>query len=450
MKTYQTSGSVRAILQVAGPIAISMAIPQVQQFVNTSFLGHYSTLDQSVLGIGGIIFLFLLSFTFGVSNGALIFFSRYSGRNDNIGLGQSFDTLLTSSMIISLVVAVFYFCFIDMIIWNSLESPLVAIKVREYLDVLIYSLPIFIIIQVNNSLLISIGKSMLILRITIVGTLTHIFFDYLLIYGKVGFASYGIIGSGYAAIISDMVMMIMGMFILYNKGMVEFYQLKPFRSYDWGRAVNQLKICFPLILQYLITLGSWLTFFVFIENMGKEYLAASQAARSAMGLCSIFIWSFAGVSNSFTSNLLGQNLVSQARTTIYRIASISFTGTLFFSALFAIFPEEIMTLLSSDVQVVELGVGPLRVLSISILIMALGSTTFNGLIGTGRVWVSISIEVIAVLVYLLFVIYYLLPLPANLTQMWWSEYAYWLVILFCSIIYINSSYFGKNARETDF
>ncbi len=450
MQTYQTSGSIRAILQVAGPIAISMAIPQIQQFVNTSFIGHFSTLDQSVLGIGGIVFLFLLSFAFGISNGALIFFSRYSGRDDRLGLGRSFNTLVVSALLISVMVAVLYFLFFDEIVISTLRDPMIVSRVLDYLDVLIFSFPVFIVLQVFNSFLIAIGRSILILRITLIGTITHIFMDYILIYGKLGFPSIGIIGSAYATIFSEAVMLVVALFILYKKGFAEFYSLRFFERYSRGRAWNQLKICTPLILQYLITLGGWLVFFVLIENMGKEYLAASQAVRAAMSFCSIFIWSFGGVANSFTSNLVGQDLIGRARQTIYRIAAVSLSGTIIFSLLFYFIPETIMGVLTSDSNVIALGIGPLRVLATSILFMSFGCVLFNSIIGTGRIRVSILIEVVAVLSYLIFLFKFLLPMEASLTQMWWSEYVYWIMLGSISMWYIHSVYFGRQSDRAEF
>ncbi len=447
--TFQTTGSLRSIWNTAYPIALSLAIPQIQQFVNTAFLGNHSTLDQSILGISSIVFMVFLSLSFGMSNGAMLIFSRFNGQKDARGLGESFNTMVYVALFLSTLLSLFYFTAGARILDSIIEDAQVSTGAQSVLSVLMLSFPVYTVLQLASSFFISLSKSILILYITLVGTAVHIFCDYSLIFGRWGLPELGVLGSAYASLIADFVMLFIGLWVLYSQGFAQRYNLRFDRLPEWARVVRQMRICLPLFLQYLITLSGWLIFFLCIESMGQIALASAQIVRSSLSISGVMSWALASVANSFTSNLLGQGKSDQARRTILRIATFSSATIMIFSCIFWFVPESFLTMMTDDPAVLAISIEPLRLIGFVIILMAFTSSVFNGIIGTGKVGVSIAIEIATVLIYLTVLYRIILPSDPDLTEMWSSEFVYWLSILIFSLLYLFSSRFRK-IKNQDF
>ncbi len=446
-ETFQTTGSLKSIWATAYPIALSLAIPQIQQFVNTAFLGNHSTLDQSILGIASIVFLVFLSLSFGVSNGAMLIFSRYNGQQDAVGLGRSFNTMVYLSLFLSLLLSLFYFTAGAKILGMIVQDPQILEGAKKVLSILMLSFPIYTVLQLASSFFISLSKSILILYITLIGTGIHVLCDYALIFGKFGLPEMGVVGSAWASLIADFLMLFIGLLVLYYKGFARDYGIRFDRKLEFGRLRRQFRIIFPLFLQYLITLTSWLVFFLVIESRGQIALASAQIIRSSLSISGVLSWALASVSNSFTSNLLGQGKADKARATILRIAAFSSVTILIFSVVFWFFPEQFLSIMTADPEVLAVSIGPLQLIGFVLILQAFTSPIFNGIIGTGKVGVSIAIEISTVVVYLVVLFGVILPSEPSLTTMWSSEFVYWASILVFSLLYLFSRNFEKIKKQ---
>jgi MATE family multidrug resistance protein len=61
-----------------------------------------------------------------------------------------------------------------------------------------------------------------------------------------------------------------------------------------------------LVLQYVISVTTWLVFFLLLEQRGDSAKAISNVMRNVFGLAGVFVWAFASTSNAMVSNLMGQ------------------------------------------------------------------------------------------------------------------------------------------------
>ena len=68
-----------------------------------------------------------------------------------------------------------------------------------------------------------------------------------------------------------------------------------------------MDLSLPLVVQNLLSMGSWFIFFVFIEKIGKHQLAISNIVRGAYMINMTPIWGFSVAANSMISNIIGQS-----------------------------------------------------------------------------------------------------------------------------------------------
>ncbi len=101
----------------------------------------------------------------------------------------------------------------------------------------------------------------------------NILLDYLLIFGKGGFPAMGFNGAAIASVLAEATGMIVVLLVLILTGLRKKYHL----LYDlkFNRYFNKeiLRLSVPLVTQYVISVTTWLVFFLLIEKpcMNKRW-----------------------------------------------------------------------------------------------------------------------------------------------------------------------------------
>ena len=112
----------------------------------------------------------------------------------------------------------------------------------------------------------------------------NIVLDYVLIFGKAGFPAMGFNGAAWASVISEIVAMATAILVLYFTRLKQTYNL--FHNLKFDALINKevLKVSAPLVLQYFISLTTWLVFFLLIEKHGEMAKAISNTMRNIFGI----------------------------------------------------------------------------------------------------------------------------------------------------------------------
>ncbi len=181
-----------------------------------------------------------------------------------------------------------------------------------------------------------------------------------------------------------------------------------------------------------------LYFFILLEQYGDRAKAISNAMRNVFGIVSIFVWAFATTTNTMVSNLIGQNLQHKVVPAIIKIMRLSFFSTLIMVTLLNVFPQLFLNLFGQDEAFVAEAIPVLRMVSLGMLCMSIGTVWLNAVTGTGRTKVNLGIEIVAIIVYIIYIYYVMVRWRLSLTITWSNELVYWASILILAFWYIKS------------
>ncbi|MBL0358789.1 MAG: hypothetical protein IPP72_18830 [Chitinophagaceae bacterium] len=210
-------------------------------------------------------------------------------------------------------------------------------------------------------------------------------------------------------------------------------------AYDKIKSKQIIKIATPLILQFVISVATWLAFFILIESRHDENAKAiSQTMRNVFGLAGVFVWAFAGTSNAMISNLMGQRREDKVMEAISRITLWSFGFCCIMCLLVNIFPAQFFRLFGQGSEFVEQGIPVLRVVTFGLLIMSIANIWLNGVTGTGKTRVNLGIEIIAIIVYFVYTWYFMKTNYISLAWAWSNELVYWSAIFILSFAFLKS------------
>lgn len=432
----------KQILSIALPISLAILIPQLNMLINSIFLGQ---LSQEALGNAGITGVFYLIFAVsgnGLNNSVQTVMSKYAGAGNT----DSFNNIVSQGIRICFHFSIIFIAFtwlLAPLILERFTDPGAFPTEMNFLKIRILGLPFLYLFQLGNAILVATLNSRYLIAGFLVQALINILFDYLLIFGKGGFTPMGFNGAAVASIIAEFSGMIVVFTVLVFTGLKKKFNL--FRSFGYNKLFYKeiLNIAIPLVFQFIISLATWLIFFILIEKKGTMAKAISNTMRNVFGLAGIFVWAFAGTANTMVANLIGQDKEHTVISALKKISYWSIGFCLIIIGLLNISPKLFFTLFAQDEAFISEASNVIRVVSIAMIFMSVAVVWLNGVTGTGKTRVNLLIEIITVLIYLIYTFYVMEYNYTGLAMAWSNELAYWITLFAFSSLYIFSGKWKK-------
>ena len=249
----------------------------------------------------------------------------------------------------------------------------------------------------------------------------------------------GFNGAAWASVIAEFVGMVVVFLVLIKTGLKKQYHL--LTSYKYDKLINKeiLKVGTPLVLQYVISVTTWLVFFIFIENLhNANAKAISNTMRNVFGIIGVFVWAFAATSNVMVSNLMGQQKHEKVLEAIKKITLLSVFFALGMCALINIFPIQFFKIFGQGDAFVQEGIPVMRMVSLGLLCMSVANIWLNGVTGTGKTKINLAIEIIAITLYLVYTYIFTKLHYTSLAMAWSNEMVYWTSIFLMAFTYLKS------------
>lgn len=428
----------KQILSMALPISLAMLVPQINFITNNIFLGGLGEAELASAGITGVYYLIFAVVGSGLNNGLQALIARRAGQNLPKEIGRLFYHGVWVALGISAlgIAATYYFA--PAILRATIHDAQIAEQVIGFLLIRIWGLPFLYLYVMRNALLVGTNQTKFLVWGTLAEALMNIFLDYGLIYGKLGMPQIGFNGAAYASIIAEATGLIVIYLVIHLKGLNKQFAFFEQRKFDASVFKIILIQSAPLIVQYAISIASWEYFYILLEHHGARALAVSNTMRNIFGLFGIFAWSFASTTNTMVSNIIGQGRHDEVIPLINRIVKISFSICLAIFTLLNIWPQWFLSFYGQGDEFIAYAIPVVRVVSIAILFMSVGTIWLNAVTGTGNTVVNLTIEAITIVVYCIYVYVTLEHLNLSIVWGWGSEWVYWLSMFSMAYFYMKS------------
>jgi putative MATE family efflux protein len=442
-RNLQVDITSKQILKIALPISFALLVPQINFITNNIFLGTLGQKELAAAGITGVYYLIFAAIGFGLNNGLQALISRRAGENRVDEIGK----LFSQGVFIALGIATVGILITNFLAPQILEFAISSSDIHEmsvdFLRIRIWGLPFLYIYQMRNALLVGTNQSKYLVAGTFAETLANIFFDYGLIYGRLGLPEMGFNGAAVASIIAEFTGMFVVFLVIHVKGISKRFAL--YRGLKFDKANTRLILVqsSPLIFQHAISLLSWEFFYILLEHHGERSLAISNTMRNIFGFFGVFTWAFAATTNTMVSNVIGQGKKEQVLKLIYKIMRISMTLAIGVAVVLNIFPEMFLSIYGQTDDFVQEAIPVVRVVSCALILMSFSVVWLNAVTGTGNSTVNLMIEAVAIVLYSIYVYVVLEVLRLPITIGWMSEWLYWIILFSLSYWYIRSGKWKK-------
>ncbi len=430
----------RQILRMALPISLAMLVPQLNFITNNIFLGHYEDggVSLAIASLTGVYYLIFAAIGYGLNNGLQALISRRAGENRPDAIGKIFNQGIYISLGISIVGILLTYFVAPYIFREVLHSEVIYEKAMSFLRIRIWGLPFLFVYQMRNALMVGTNNTKFLVFGTAAEAIANVFFDYALIFGNFGFPELGFNGAAVASIIAEFTGMFV-MFLVVNKsGIGKRFSVFNSAKLDTASIGLILAVSSPLIFQHGISIISWEFFYVLVEHHGDQALGISNIMRNIFGFSGVLIWAFAATTNTMVSNIIGQGRNHDVIPLINRIMKLSIVCTLFMSLALLLVPDIFIRIFGQDEKFIEAAIPVVRVVSLAMMLMSIGSIWLNAVTGTGNSRRTLKIEIVAIVIYSVYVYLVLEEYKLSITYGWMSEWLYWTTLFTLSFLYIRS------------
>ncbi len=436
--SLQLEISNRQILKIALPIALAMLVPQVNFIANTVFLSGLGETELGAAGITGVYYLVFALIGNGLNSGLQALIARRAGENRPGEIGRMFSQSIWIALSFACFSIVISYLFAAPFLSNVIHSEDVRNEAIGFIRIRIWGLLFLYLFQMGNAMLVGTNNSRFLKYGFLAGAVLNITLDYVLIYGHLGMPRLGFRGAAYASIISEALALVIVYSIIVIKKFPARFSLFNHLRFDRKIAGLIFRQSSPLVMQFVLSISAWFLFYILIEHHGERQLAISNTMRNFFAVFGIITWSFASTSNAMVSNIIGQGRKDKVLTVITKIMKLSLLFTSILCVIINLMPGFILQLYGRDAGFVSETIPVIRVISIAVLIMSVATVWLNGVTGTANTKINLGIEIIAIVLYSIYIYFVLSVWKLSLAWAWSSEMLYWFIMFILSFLYLKS------------
>jgi putative MATE family efflux protein len=405
------------------PSITGMVIIALYNFVDTLFVGRAvgpNAIAGLTIVLPVLIFIVAIGLLTGVGAASVV--SRSLGKGDKekaiIAGGDSF--ILNTIFNIAAIIPIYFFS--DQILRFLGASSEVLPYARDYLEVMLFGF-IFLSFSINGSNLIRAeGKPRASMYEMILGAVSNIILDYffVMVFG------WGVKGAATATVISHIISTIYFVVFFMSSKSIFRIKLNMFRiSKSISREILALGVS-----SFLMQMVGSVAFLLFIRVV-RQYGGDVYLAITGIGIriIDLVFMPILGISQGFAP-IAGFNYGAKLYPRVKKVLGEAFIWTSIIATIgfivMVIFPESLIRIFTSDINVIKSGAGPLRMIAILAPLWSfpiLGSTFFQAI---GKARPALMITLCRDLFFFIPAIF-ILPIFFNLSGVWIS----WPVTDFC-------------------
>jgi len=390
-----------AVWKLAWPTMLTNIIGGLQGIVDHVMVGHFVGFEgNAAIGVASQIFIVVIIFINSLFTGMAVLVARYAGAGDEAKVDRTvYQAFITAAGLSLLVLAPAGYFLSPALLDLVNAEPGVQAQALPYLRIMfLFSSGMLVFFMLSGALR-SAGDARTPMVLGIIMTVLNIAFNAVLIPGLGPLPAVGTAGAAIGTVLAAGLVGAYSLVRLWSGGwVVSFPRRGPFGP-DWQVVRSLFRFGLPTGIQGIAMNIGGVLMLAFIGSLAASAAAQAAFAVSYGQLFSLVTWTSVGLMGAAAA-VAGQNLgagsADRARDAVHVAARIGFLGAAAIGALFLLIPRQLLAVFGMDQPgVVDIGVGLLRVLSLSGLFIAVALTYTGGLQGTGDTKSPLYISIIS-------------------------------------------------------
>ncbi len=316
------------VITIVLPIIIQNTITNVVSLLDNVMVGRVGTLEMSAVAIvNQLLFVYNLCIFGGIS-GAGIFSTQFAGAKNDRGVRHCFRIKWIIVLAMLVLAMIVFLCFPKQLIGmylaanTSPEAAQITVTHAEtYLKIMLVGILPFALSQVYSSTLRELGETKLPMIASIAAILVNLVFNWLLIFGKLGFPRLGVAGAAIATVMSRFVELLIITLATHKRKNVFPFIIGAYKSIHIprGLALDVLKRGTPLLVNEFLWATGMALLLQCYSARGLNVVAAVNIASTVNNLFNVVFISMGSAIAIMVGQYLGANDIKRAKQTVWRL-----------------------------------------------------------------------------------------------------------------------------------
>lgn len=351
----------RKNLALAVPVIFSQIGQVTVNLVDSIMVGHLGTTELAAASFAINVFHVGMLFGLGITLGL----TPLVGQSFNSKIQKNLGSWLKNGILVNFIASI--------ILCAAMSSVVLFMnRMGQSKDVVQMAIP-FYLIHVSSLIPLmlffsfkqffeGIGNTKIAMIITIFINLVNIGLNYALIYGKLGFPVLGLNGSGYASLISRLIMPVIFVLVILRKPAFRLYLSEAIHSgFEKMKISRIVSIGLPIGLQMVIEVFSFSLGAIMLGWISKESLAGHQVAMSMASMTYMISFGLAAGTTIRVSHAFGEQNRNELKHAIFASLHMVIAFMSMMGVLFVLLRNQLPLLFTSDPAVVKVAAGLLVV-----------------------------------------------------------------------------------------
>lgn len=304
----------KILFGIAIPISLQSLITSVVNLVDVFMISSLDTASIGGVSMANKVFFLLNLFLFGTSSGAAILASQYWGKKDVINIRKVLGITLILGMIAAAIMSLGAIIIPEWIIKVMAPDEIGMItQGSKYLRIIGFSY-IFTAITFSYSFILrSMHHAKLPMIITSIAIIINVFFNWVLIFGKLGAPALGVSGAAIATVIARLFEMICIIFFVYRYDLPVACKLSQLFRFSKPFFNHYIKtVGFVILNEVIWSLGVVGYSFVY-GRMGEVVTASMAITQPIEQLAFVIFFGLCNACGVMLGNELGANNLEMAK-----------------------------------------------------------------------------------------------------------------------------------------
>jgi len=390
----------KAVIKLAWPVMLQNLLMSMMFLSDTIMLGRYenASLALAAVGLSGPVNMLIRMTLMSVAIAATAMVARSFGEKNEAKTQANAATALTVGVILGGIISLMGAFFARHIIafFTDPASTLYEQAVT-YLSITLSAFVMNYLYMIGTAVLRGAGDTKTALKITIFANIMNIIWDYILIYGKLGFPAMGVKGAAIATFGCSILegALILAYMFFSRKSPVQL-SIKVFGLVSWQALKTLRQISMPAAFEPIITHAGNLLFIKIVAGLGQAALATHHVIMRIESLSFMPGMGLSVATAALVGQYLGARKPELAHLTSRQSIKFAWIVMGFLGALFFCFPSFIIGIFTQEKEVITLGIYCLMIAALEQPIMGYAMIHLGTFRGAGDTTTPLYINIVGV------------------------------------------------------
>lgn len=395
------------IIRIAWPSFVELFLTQLASMVDLMMVGSMGGDANPEIGVQALSavglttqpkFLLMAAFV-AMNTGVTALVARYKGTGDKEQANLVVRQGLLFTFVVTVILSVLGVIFArPMVVFMGSTEETVTLWATQYLQIQMAGFLTMALTSTITAALRAVGDSKTCMFYNMTANVVNVFFNWLLIFGNLGFPKLGVAGASLATVIGQLVAFIIAfVVIIRGNGFLKLEFKKGFKPHKTTLG-NMTNIGLPAMIEQLLMRAGVIIFAIAIASLGTTAYATHQVCMNIQALSFMTGQAFAVSATTLVGQSLGKRRPDMAEAYCSKTRRVGLISAIILMLIFIFFGGEIVGLYNSDPSVVKTGAIIMFFVAFSQPFQASQFITAGGLRGAGDTRSTAIITCITVLI----------------------------------------------------